>query len=106
MGLWTLVPAAKRRALLTLGTAALAVAALVGVVPAAQATTTTTSFTSTGDEQMFTVPAGTTSLTVTAVAGNGGQSGAPGGIGARVDGAVLSVTPGQILYLEVGDNAF
>jgi VCBS repeat-containing protein len=79
--------------------------ALGGGLPAAQAASTSTTFVSTGAEQTFTVPAGTTSVTVTAVAGNGAANTSPGGLGARVEGATLSVTPGQVLYLEVGGNA-
>ena len=50
----------------------------------------------------FTVPAGVTSLTITAVgAGGGGSLNAPGGSGANV-ASTLSVTPGQVLDLFVG----
>jgi hypothetical protein len=62
-----------------------------------------------GAEQQFTVPAGVTSIRVTAVGGKGG-----GGIGTTGDtgtggfGAIvtsdLGVTPGQVLYVEVGGN--
>ena len=57
----------------------------------------------TGGEQTFTVPAGVTSVHVVAVGGRGGTSGALGGAAARVFGN-LAVTPGEILYLEVGGN--
>ena len=85
-----------------------AVAALGGGAPTAQAAPATQTFNATGGEQTFTVPAGTTSLTVTAVGGDGLGGGAGtvgGGLGARVDGATLSVEPGQVLYVEVGRNS-
>ncbi|HEY1834868.1 MAG TPA: fibronectin type III domain-containing protein [Solirubrobacteraceae bacterium] len=50
---------------------------------------------------MFTVPAGVTSVDVTAVGGHGGSAATTGGAAARVSGA-LSVTPGETLYVEVG----
>jgi hypothetical protein len=59
-------------------------------------------FSSTGEET-FTVPAGVSSVHVVAQGaggGSGGVSGGPGGIGAVVSGD-LSVTPGQVLYVEV-----
>jgi glycine rich protein len=69
---------------------------------------TTTSFGYTGAEQSYTVPAGVTSVRVSATGAPGG-AGAPGptrpgvvgGLGARVTGD-LAVTPGEILYVEVG----
>src|SRR5438876_4141598 len=74
--------------------------------------TTTCIFSSTGSEQTFTVPAGVSSVTVTAVGGVGaagqgsdlGSSGGAGGFGAKVTGA-LSVTGGEVLYVEVAGNA-
>jgi hypothetical protein len=69
----------------------------------AQAATTVFSFT--GIEETFTVPAQITSLHVVAVGARGGTgpSGGVGGFGATVS-ADLAVTPGEILYLDVGGN--
>ena len=81
-----------------------ATATLVSSPPPAQATTQT--FAPAGAEQIFTVPKGVTSLHVVAVGGRGGagaDSGAAGGFGALVTSDV-SVTPGQVLYIEVGGN--
>ena len=67
----------------------------------------TQSFSYTGANQTFTVPAGVTSVSVTlsgAGGGNGGFSGQPtafGGFGGFVSG-ILSVTPGQSLIVVVG----
>ena len=58
-------------------------------------------FSFTGGEQTFTVPAGVTSIHVDAFGGNGGSAGAAGGAAAEVSGD-LTVTPGQVLYVEVG----
>ena len=66
-------------------------------------------FVSTGSEQQFVVPGGVYGVGVTAVGGKGGTgataggSGGVGGFGAAVT-AQLAVTPGQVLYLEVGAN--
>jgi hypothetical protein len=62
-------------------------------------------FTFTGAEQSFTVPAGVTSIQVTAIGGKGGGApmGAAGGFGAFVQ-ATLAVTPGAVLYVAVGGN--
>jgi hypothetical protein len=52
------------------------------------------------------VPAGVTSIHVVAVGGRGGAgtgNGAPGGLGARVTTDV-TVSPGQIVFVEVGGN--
>lgn len=72
---------------------------LFGSVASAQATTVT--FLYTGGEQVFTVPAGVTTLHVVAIGGAGGASGVLGGAAAQVT-ADLAVTPGQTLYIEVG----
>src|SRR4051794_22791163 len=64
----------------------------------------TTSFSFTGAEQVYSVPAGITSLYVTATGARGGgpTSGyGTGGRGAVVKGPI-SVTPGQTLYVDVG----
>jgi glycine rich protein len=66
----------------------------------------TQTFISTGAEQTFTVPAGVTSIHVVAIGasgGAGGNSGGAGGAPAQVSGD-LSVTPGQVLYVEVAGN--
>ncbi|HET7454952.1 MAG TPA: glycine-rich protein [Solirubrobacterales bacterium] len=72
----------------------------VGVAPA-QATMKTFGFT--GAEQTFTVPAGVHLISVNLVGGMGGDGGGAGGAAAVVTGD-LEVTPGQVLYLEVGGN--
>ena len=62
-------------------------------------------FSSTDSEQIFTVPAGVTSLNAALIGGASGLS-APmeRGYGARVV-ADLAVTPGQVLYVEVAGNS-
>src|SRR5262245_46190618 len=60
-------------------------------------------YTATGSEQQFTVPAGVTSLHLVAIGGQGGSAGAAGGFGDRLEGD-LAVTPGATLYVEVGGN--
>ncbi len=65
-------------------------------------TTVTCTYTAQGQSQ-FDVPAGITSVTATAVGAQGGAdfgSGTPGGLGAVASGT-LSVTPGQVLFVEV-----
>ncbi len=77
---------------------ALATAASAG------AATMTRTFAPVAAAQTFDVPAGVTSLEVTAVGARGGFGGAsPGGYGARVTGTV-AVTPGQRLWIMVGGN--
>lgn len=87
------------------GLAAVADAPARADASAARATPQSVTFLPTGGEQTFTVPAGVTTLHAVAVGGRGaaGGSGGPGGYGALVS-ADLSVTPGQVLYLEVGGN--
>lgn len=68
------------------------------VAPAAAVTKT---FSYTGGEQLFVVPAGVTSLQALLIGASGGEGDAPGGAGALVT-TTLAVTPGQILYIEVG----
>jgi hypothetical protein len=66
----------------------------------------TENFLPTGAEQTFTVPAGVTTVEVIAVGGRGGAGGggtAPGGFGA-VAIADVAVTPGEVLYVNVGGN--
>jgi len=99
---------------------AIACAALAPSIAQAAPTcqTGTVTFTSTGAEQCYVVPAGVSQLTTTAVGAPGGAgatglgvvipgmlfSNAPGGAGG--DGAVvngrIAVTPGETLYVEVG----
>jgi hypothetical protein len=81
-------------------------ACCIGIVLPASAGAETRTFLPTGGEQTFTVPSGVTSVHVIAVGGRGGTgSGAPagGGFGA-VAIADLAVTPGQVLYVNVGGN--
>jgi hypothetical protein len=83
------------------------VGSLAGTAAAATCTTssgtTTCVFASTGAEQVFTVPGGVTSVHVEARGAAGATSvfGASGGRGALVTGD-LPVTPGAVLYVEVG----
>jgi hypothetical protein len=88
---------------------ALVVLALLGaelVAPTA-AHATTTVFTSTGAEQVFTVPANVRSLHVVAIGAPGGAASGgdstqgAGGLGARAV-AEIAVHPGEKLYVEVG----
>ena len=78
---------------------------LVVVCAPTTAGATTTTFSYTGSQQEFVVPAGVTSVHVLAVGGPGGDALAPyGGLGgapAEVSGN-LEVLPGQTLYVEVG----
>lgn len=80
---------------------ALLLLAAVGQAGVAHAATVT--FNSTGAEQRFSVPSGVTSIDVVAIGGRGGGSGGLGGFGA-VASATLAVTPGQVLYVDVGGN--
>jgi hypothetical protein len=61
----------------------------------------------TGKAETYTVPAGVTSLNVTAVGGNGGYNGAEDDMhhptGAKITGT-LAVTPGEVLTIGVGGN--
>ena len=63
-------------------------------------------FSSTGTEQCYTAPAGVVELEVVALGGQGatGNGGGVGGMGAKVS-AVMPVTPGESLYVEVGGSA-
>lgn len=76
---------------------------VAAVVAPATAGASVTTFSYTGGEQTYTVPARVRSLSITAVGAPGGgprTGGAPGS-GALVSG-IVSVTPGQVLYVEVG----
>jgi hypothetical protein len=68
---------------------------------------TTKTFLFTNGEQIFKVPDGVTAITVTAVGGKGANGGgggnAAGGFGASAT-AAFNVTPGQILFVNVGGN--
>lgn len=79
---------------------------LSGAVGATASATKTFDFT--GGEQVFSVPDGVTSLDVVAVGGKGaagaGGGTATGGSGASAKGTI-PVTPGQILFIEVGGNS-
>ena len=87
----------------------IAMAGAVGAVlasSAASARAATVDFHSTGAEQLFTVPSGVTSLQVVAIGGRGGTGASAtsgGGFGAVVNGDV-AVSPGQLIYVEVGGN--
>lgn len=103
------VPA--RRRLLAGGTVlALTVTALVAVAPAAMAASVTQTFAYTGAEQTFTIPAGVTSVRVTASGGRGGAGTipggtlSPGGIGGEV-AASFTVTAGAVLSVTVAGDA-
>ncbi len=70
----------------------------------ATAVTVSKNFTYTGGEQTYTVPAGVTSIQVLAVGGRGGNGNGPlGGAAEQITGQ-LSVTPGEMLYVEVGGS--
>jgi hypothetical protein len=80
------------------------VLALVGLLlSTASSFAATVTFKYTGEEQTFTVPAGVTSVHVTATgaAGSEGSEGSAAGHAAITE-AELPVTVGQILYVEVG----
>jgi hypothetical protein len=79
---------------------AAAAAALWSVPACAQATV----FSYTGVEQTYTVAAGVSNLSIMAIGGPGGGPGGssfPGGRAADVAG-IVGVTPGEVLYVEVG----
>ncbi len=111
MSLWSALKAPVARHTVTMmrprsvAARAVMLAALLTLVVSATAHAANQTFTYTGAEQTFVVPEGITAVQVTAVGGHGG-SGTPGGAGgpaAQVSG-VLSVNPGETLYLEVGGN--
>jgi len=89
------------------------VASSLATGSASAAAKVTETFTSTGAEQSFVVPAGVTSVHVRAVGAAGEtafsdspfQDAAPGGAGALVAGS-LPVTPGETLYVEVAAGGF
>ncbi|WP_070137957.1 T9SS type A sorting domain-containing protein [Crocinitomix algicola] len=59
-----------------------------------------TTFEFTGEPETFVVPAGISSITITA---SGAQGGADGGLGATMEGT-FSVTPGETLHVIVGEE--
>ncbi len=66
----------------------------------------TVTFSYTGSQQTWTVPNGVTSITVDAHGAGGGDSGGKsGGNGARVQ-TTLTVTPGNVLYIYVGETGW
>ena len=84
--------------------AAVSIAVLAAWAPAAQAAVTATrTFNALGAEQVFTVPPGVGTVQVHAVGGAGGCTHTFQGHGGDVT-ATLTVTPGQLLYVEVGGN--
>jgi len=89
---------------LPLGAAGLAAQALT-TAPAAQAAPAATTFTYTGSEQDYTVPAGVSAVTITAVGAPGG-TGAVGGAAGRNGASVTATVPlppgTSTLYVEVG----
>ena len=85
---------------------AFAATTLAAIAPGAALAAAPTTFSYTDGVQTYTVPAGVSALSVTAVGATGGTSdadGSPGGQGAVVDSDV-PVTPGQTLYVYVGGN--
>jgi hypothetical protein len=81
-------------------------AALANAVPLAGAgTTQAQTFSYTGGEQTYTVPAGVVAVAASLTGGTGGggcpYGGGSGGAGATL-AATIPVTPGQTLYVEVG----
>ena len=95
-------------ALVTAGTVALGGPSAAGRALAAEScitsgTTATCTYTYSGDEQTFAVPADVSALTVTAYGAAGGGSYGAGqpGQGGLASG-VVAVTPGTTLYVEVG----
>src|SRR4051794_16012733 len=88
----------SRRPLLAVGV----VVAALFVAPGAQAA----EFNPTGGERTYTVPAGVYSVHVVATGGRGGTptGGGTGGVAATVT-SNLAVTPGEVLYVDVGGDA-
>jgi hypothetical protein len=95
------LPAAFRR----FGVGLVSVVALL--LSSASALAETKTFSSTGKEQEFKVPAGVTSIHVVAIGSAGGTNAksAAGGLGAIVSGD-LTVKPEDVLYVEVGGIPF
>jgi hypothetical protein len=86
--------------------ALVAVVCAVGLLAGAgSALAETKTFSYTGKEQEFKVPAGVTVVHVVAIGSEGGSAGGAGGVGAIVNGK-LTVKPEQKLYVEVGGVPF
>ncbi len=98
----------RARKLVHIACAALALGAFAAGSASAAGSKVTETFSSTGEEQSFVVPAGVTVVRVRAIGAPGEtafsdspfQTAAQGGSGAVVAG-VLNVTPGETLYVEV-----
>lgn len=95
-------------AAMLLGLGAAGAAALIPADGAGAATPTTVTYSYTGAEQSFTVPAGVTQIAVVTTGAGGGtgladfsEAGGIGGLGTQAT-ATLTVTPGETLYVEVG----
>jgi hypothetical protein len=107
----TRTPNASLRIRSVVVAAALVAATSMAVVPTASAATTVTqTFGYTGSTASFTVPSGVTQLTLTAQGAQGGRGGPDaaglppvGGYLGVVSGTV-SVTPGQVLTIAVGQG--
>jgi hypothetical protein len=100
----------RSRSWRTMAVAAGAATCLVWLIgPPDAGAATEKRFLFTGAQQFFAVPDGVTNLHVVAIGGRGGRGGgstassAPGGFGA-VATADISVTPGEILLVNVGGN--
>lgn len=88
-------------------------ALLLPLAATPQVTPSCTTFSATGGEQVFVVPDRVSSVTVTAFGAQGGDATSPagssntppgsGGRGSRASG-VLAVTPGEMLYVYVGQR--
>ena len=77
-------------------------ALVAALAPMAHASTVSQTFSYNGGEQTYLVPAGITAIEVTATGGSGGNgANSTGGLAAVATGEV-AVTPGEILYVEVG----
>jgi hypothetical protein len=93
-----------------LGCSIAAIGALTLASAASATTTATTTFTYTGGEQVFYVPFGVSSVTVTAVGGSGGRAvgefdeSSDGGPGSIVTDTIGGLATGEALYIEVGGN--
>jgi hypothetical protein len=89
------------------GLAVLGAVVLVSAAPSSAGSgpsMTTVSFSATGSEQSFTVPDGIHSIEIVATGGEGADAGAvQGGQADQVEGD-FAVSPGQILYVNVGGN--
>ncbi len=94
-------PGRVRLGVATVGMCALSVLALAPVAGAAACKTGTAAFSSCGAEQCYLVPVGVTSVQISAIGAPGGGASSGEGFGAAV-GAVVPVSSGQTLYVEVG----